>query len=138
MAVMSFRNADMHNIFSRDGSTRDVFLINGVLYKVENGGEYDVNAAEFEYILNMRDNLPEGVHFPETSLFRVLGEDVIATEIVTGQLKYHCFDRENDLDECDDFCLSDREIELLTGIVQDIHGFNVIVNDAGYWIIDAA
>lgn len=135
MAVMAYRNGDMHNIFSRDGSTRDVYLINGVLYKVENGGLIGINADEYDYINNMRDSLPSGVHFPDTALYRILGEDVIATDRIIGQLKYKCYDQEIG-DECDDFCLSDQEIEMLTGYSQDMSGFNTIVNDDGYWIID--
>lgn len=123
--------------FSRDGSTRTVFLINGVIYKVEDYGYAGVNASEYDVMLNMRTALPAGVFFPEVSLFTIGDVDVIAMDYIRGQAIYQCVcDFTGDI--CDPCCMTDSERDILVPIMDDPSGFNAIRTDSGVYIIDAA
>lgn len=124
-------------VFSYDGSTRIVYLINDVIYKVECNKELPWNANEYDYMLNMRTALPAGVFFPEVSMFTIDGVDVIAMEYIKGQPIRQCYCIDVG-DDCDEFCWTGDEVYLLSECVSDPSGMNVIRTSRGYYIIDAA
>lgn len=120
-------------LLSADGSTRMVYLINGVVYKVE---AWDgINETEFDTIIN--NDLPAGVFYPEVSLFTISGRTVIAMEYVEGTPIYQCLcDMTGDV--CDSVCMTPQEADFLCPLLDDPSGFNIIRNEHGYYIIDAA
>lgn len=138
LALSDYESGMMDYLFA-DGSTRYVFLINGVLYKVNYrtaAGDYD-NIEEFETINAKRASLPAGVFYPETSLHRINDRFVIAQKIVTGQPVYRCVcDMVGDV--CSEYCMPEDVIELTDPFMQDQCGFNVIINDDGVHIVDCA
>lgn len=123
------------NLFSREGSTRTVYLINDVLYKVEDIA--GINAEEYDVILNTRDILPDNIRFPQTSLFDIDGNAVIACERISGQVKYACA-CEYSGDICDIVCFTAVEYDIVCDFLNDPSGMNVIISDNVYYIIDAA
>lgn len=124
---------DWDYLLSAEGTTRMVFLINGVVYKIDSG--FGANVAEYENITAYRDMLPEGFLFPETSLFHVNGMDVIAMEYIEGVGVAACY-LENET--CDGTCAPQEVVDVLNDFHLDSGGMNVIINDSGYWIVDAA
>ena len=132
---MAYRDSDDTFLFSADGSTRMVYLINGVIYKVE--GFEGTNEAEYDKILNTRESLPAGVFYPETSLFTIDGENIIAMEYIEGTAIYDCYCVDMG-DECDSVCMTDSEKFFLVCLIDDPSGMNIIRNIHGYYIVDAA
>lgn len=122
-------------VLSDDGSTRSVYLIDGVVYKREHW--YGINSTEYDNILNGKADLPEGVSYPEVSLYTIDGTDVIAMEYVKGMAIYECY-CEDMGDPCSDMCMTDKERDILIDCLDDPSGRNVIRCDSGYVIIDAA
>lgn len=136
IALYDFVIGDYSHILSREGSTRIVYLINGVVYKIDRGGYANVNECEYEAI-RMPKVLPDNVFYPEVSLYRVSDIDVLAMEYIRGQAIYQCIDRDTG-DTCDPMCMTDKELDLLVDLIDDPSGMNVIRTDNGYYIIDAA
>jgi len=121
-------------LLSSHGSTRDVFLINDVVYKVERQSDW-VNATEYEVMTTKR--LPVGVFYPEVSLYDIDGTEVIAMDYIEGTFIYECFCSLSD-DTCDSMCMTEHEREFLIPLLDDPSGLNVVRNEHGYYIIDAA
>lgn len=132
-ALRMYRENDISDLLSCDGSTRMVYLINGVVYKVNT---YDgTNEDEYDNISSLI--LPEGYRFPITSLYRVLGEDIIAMEYISGQCVCECYCTQDE--ECAPDCAPRDVVATMEDLNLDIGGFNVIVDDNGiYYIVDAA
>lgn len=122
--------------WSRDGTTRNVYLINGVVYKIEHFGMEGINAVEHDTMLNMRNSLPDNVSYPLTTLYSFNGIEVLAMEYIKGQAIYQCVDDFTG-EPCDDCCMTADEINLLIDILDDPSGFNTIRTNNGYYIIDA-
>lgn len=136
-ALMFHECRSWAHAFSRDGSTRTVFLINGVIYKVEDYGFQGINAIEYDNMRNMSSVLPAGVFFPAASLFTIGDVDVIAMEYIRGQAIYQCA-CDFSGDKCDPCCMTDEERDILVPIMDDPSGFNAIRTDTGVYIIDVA
>lgn len=136
LALTESRAREHAHLLSMDGSTRTVYLINGVVYKVEHYGVVRENRNEFETITRERDNLPEGVFYPEVSLFAVGNTEIIAMSYIQGQAVAECYCTPDE--ECDDSCMPAHVWEQVNGVLDDTGGFNVILNTEGIWIIDAA
>lgn len=138
-ALTSFRRGTMENAFSFDGSSRMVFLINGVIYKVNRDAE-DFNTEEFTMGNRLRPLLPENVAIPEMSLFDIGGEPVLAMEFISGIDTGECSARFFSL-ECEDDgeCMSDRLIANLNKIGwADSTWGNAILSNGTYFLIDVA
>src|SRR5690349_10007808 len=97
-ALSRFMVGDWTDILSANGTTRIVYIINGVVYKCE--GESGVNQTEFEVMSTM--SLPCGFAFPAVNLFQIGDVDVIAMEYVDGIAVAECFCL--DFEECDETC----------------------------------
>lgn len=134
LALSEFFSNSRRYVFSPDGTSRMVYLINGVIYKVED--IRGTNADEFDIMRNMRDSLPMGVFYPEVSLFTISGDDVIAMEYIEGTAIYQCIDADTG-DVCDSVCMTPQEAVFLPPLLNDPSGMNVIRNEHGYYIIDA-
>lgn len=138
-ALRDYNNNAYENVFSANGTTRMVYLINDVIYKVDCGtGYFSDNRAEYDNIMANSNNLPEGVYFPDTALFEIDGKNIIAMEYIEGEPMSECY--------CDEFeeehtssCLPDDIRDLVSPIIDDTGGENVILTDDGrIYIIDAA
>jgi hypothetical protein len=137
-ALAAFRERDFSYALSDFGSTRVVYLINDVVYKVEREDEDSKDANLYE-IENMLKGIPEGlpIRFPKASLFEVDGANIIAMEYIEGEEIGRC--------NCTEWephtksCMTIDEIRLLTPLNYDYWGLNTIrTNDGIYYIIDAA
>lgn len=122
-------------VLSAEGTTRMVYLINGVVYKVEYC--YGVNELEYDNILNSVSLLPDNVKYPEATLYSIEGETIIAMEYISGTAIYECF-CEDYGDDHADVCMTHSERALLVDIMSDPNGMNVIRTDTVYYIVDAA
>ena len=141
-AFNAFKNGTTENLFSRDGSTRMVYLINGVIYKV-NLFQDDLENANFdEYVAAkmLVRKLPDNVRIPEMSIFDINGNTVLAMEFVTGNPTGECSDRFFSTGcEDDGLCMPDRLIANLNklGWTDSTWG-NAIHSDGIYFLIDVA
>lgn len=137
-ALVDYRGRDNTRVLSRNGSTRVVYLINGVVYKVDKG-DNESNEAEYSTINLCVSDLPEGMYFPDVSLFRILGEDVIAMEYVPG-IPFALCNCAMMNDTCTTMCpANDAERALLEAlpIGYDSNGLNFIRTARGVCMIDA-
>lgn len=132
-ALLDYRDYNNRFLLSNEGSTRMVYLINGVVYKIESY-EDGVNLSEFETVNSVE--LQEGFAFPETALYSVLGENIIAMEYVEGMPLARCYCADTG-DVCAADCLDTETADYLDSLGLDSSGFNTIVADQTYYIIDA-
>lgn len=127
------------SLLSNMGSTRDVFLADGTVYKVETLS--GANLAEWEgykALSDPRTDLPEDVRVPRTELFYVGPTPVIAMEYVEGTAIGRCYCLQG-LETCEASCMTLDEQRALSSYVADIGGLNVIrATDGTYWLIDLA
>lgn len=141
-ALDAFRNNTRENLFSRDGSTRMVFLINGVIYKVNLFQDHIENANFDEFVAAkmLVRNLPDNVRIPEMELFDINGNTVLAMEFVTGNATGECSDRFFSTGcEDDGLCMPDRLIANLNKLGwNDSTWGNAILSDGIYFLIDVA
>lgn len=138
-ALTAATRGTLENVFSMDGSSRAVFLINGVIYKVNRDTE-DFNTEEFLMGNMLRPLLPENVAIPQMSLFDINGETVLAMEFIDGILTGECSDRFFSTGcEDDGLCMSDRLIANLNKIGwTDSTWGNAILSNGTYFLIDVA
>lgn len=121
-------------VLSYAGSSRTVYLMDNVVYKVENNLEdKGTNAYEFERMTTIKPST--GVFFPAVSLYTIDGTDVIAMEYINGQSVSECYCIEG-IEVCEADCMPDSVWQLVNGTLDDLGGFNTIVNDSGIYIID--
>lgn len=134
--ILKMHNAlDGTYLLSNSGTTRTVYLIDGIVYKV--GYSWD-NRAEFDNISRKGHLLPEGVYFPLTSLYEFGDRTVIAMEYIEGQAVGECYCDEYN-EPHTDICIPKDVLNLVSGIIDDTGGLNVIIKDNGdIYIIDAA
>lgn len=125
-------------ILSMDGSTRIVYRIDEVVYKVNNGmWDEDANLTEYETIRDM-GTLPDGVYIPETSIYSVDGQNVIAMQFIEGTAVAECYCIAG-LEECTDMCMSNDVWETVSGYLDDTAGLNTIITENGdIYLIDLA
>ena len=135
-ALDMLRNNVDDFILSDGGSTRITYLIDGVVYKVQWADADIDNLTEFDKINRMREHLPEGIFYPEVSLFNVNDIPVIAMDFIEGALKAECFCMKDE--RCTDWCMDNDMLVKLQPWLTDTSGLNVIVNAIGMFIIDAA
>ena len=119
--------------FSDEGSSREVYLINGVIYKI-NRNFYMDNQSEFLRASTVFNNLPEGYAIPEVALYG----DVLAMEYIEGTLMGDCIDTVLGMEcstpnECID--ANDSEILNLMGWDDQSYG-NAIRRDGIIYLID--
>lgn len=134
LALGMYLDYDHSMLLSADGTTRMVYLIDGIVYKV--GSDSD-NRWEFENITANADNLPEGVFFPKVALFEVAGSKVIAMEYIRGQVMAECFCHVGE--QHGSTCMPADIFAKVRDVIDDTGGENVIVTDNGdIYIIDAA
>jgi hypothetical protein len=138
-ALEAFRMRDHTHVYSFDGSTRMVYRFDNVIYKVNlDAWNTDWNRIEWDRIANVDVDLPENVRYPEANLFEVNDTAVIAMEFIDGQPISECYCLSN-IEECEDDCMTDDEVNLLVPLMSDPGGFNTIRCDDGtYVIIDVA
>lgn len=131
---------DSEFLFSTDGSSRIVYLINGVIYKV-NIDNYDANREEYEKAAIMRDRLPANVRIPELTLYRINGQSVLAAEKVTGISSGECWDNFLGM-ECTCLpgeCLDPILIEELNALGWDDPCYgNAIIDNGIVYLVDVA
>lgn len=139
-----FEHGDTEFLLSDWGSSRLVYRIDGVVYKVpRNMHEFGIeNKLEFDNALDMRDRLPSGVFLPAMSLYVVNGVDILAMEFIRGLETGACMDTWLGL-ECShnslDACLPHRTVRELEdcGWRDTTYG-NAIRNGTGLYLIDLA
>lgn len=133
-ALRDFLSGEDSRVLSFDGSTRVVYLIDGIVYKIEIEEFDSPNETE---IKNIRETvLPDGVFYPSTDIYYFGNTSVIAMDYIEGTAVAECFCVEPEV--CDDSCMPNDVWEKVNGILGDTGGFNVILNNEGIWIIDAA
>lgn len=123
-------------LYSNLGSTRLVYRVGNVVYKVNSGDwGYDCNLAEWEAIDDIA-GLPNGVYIPDTALYNVNGKNVIAMEFIEGTAVAECYCADFG-DECDDTCMPAHVWEKINGYLDDTSGFNTIIKANGdIYLID--
>lgn len=119
------------------GSARDVYLINGIIYKVET--EEDANNVEFANLINITD-IPANIGIPDFSMHVVDGRPVMAMEYISGVKVYtcQCFDIGLYECDCDTECILTGDILARlksVGLTDFVYG-NVIYDGETYWIVD--
>lgn len=140
-ALMSYDEGDRTFIFSRDGSSRIVYLIDGIIYKVNLDDSYDFNEREFNTAARLRDNLPDNVRIPEMSIYRFRNESVLACEYISGIRTGECFDKFVGMDcECPEKeCLPDNLATSLRNAGWDDTCYgNAIWSDDILYLVDVA
>lgn len=139
-ALNDYANGYDGFLFSRDGSSRVVYLIDGVIYKV-NIESYDANEEEYTKASIMRDRLPANVRIPELTLYRINGQSVLAAEKVTGISSGECWDIFLGM-ECTcqpDECLDPILIEELDSLGWDDPSYgNAIIDNGIIYLVDVA
>lgn len=126
--------------FIGEGCSRSAFLINGVVYKIHNGGSggYE-NNEEITRANIMRPYLPQGFAIPEMSLFVVENEDILACEYIDGILTGECSDGWVGL-PCSDngICISQQTMALIDNVIDfyDWSYGNVIDCEGVLYLID--
>lgn len=100
------------NLLLDEGTTRTAFLIDGVVYKVDD--DHGANELEIANYYKWRDRLPQGISFPEMQLYRVNGRYVIAAEYVDGEDTGDCVDEACGLPcTCESPCLSAATLDTI-------------------------
>lgn len=127
------------NLYSDHGSARQVYLINGVIYKIERYKGSNLNEWS-RYCSIAPEMLPTNIRIPEMALYRVGNEDIIAAEFVSGNEVGDCWERE-DYGTCNcppGVCLDANiaeGIRLYCNMVDLAFG-NVINVDDIYYVVD--
>lgn len=129
-------------ILSTNGSTRTVYRIGNVVYKVNQYFEanYDANVEEYRNIaaINANGNLPDGVYVPNVSLYVVGMHNIIAMDYVEGTAVAECY-CEMSNDTHTNTCMTNDVWEKVNGFLDDLSGLNTIVKDNGdIYLIDLA
>ncbi len=119
-----------------EGTTRMVYLMDNVIYKVQYDSRSGDNRLEYDNVIANRDNLPTGVFYPEVSLYTIDGVDIIAMSYIEGDAVGYCY--------CEQFnephtnlCMPKEVYDIVNNFLVDVSGANVIVNNNGIFIIDA-
>lgn len=132
LAMAHAISGDTTYLYSADGSTREAYLINEVIYKVENGEVPGVNSNEV-YRASLFSDVP-GARVPGMTLYG----DVLACEFVTGKSVGECPVEYGML--CDDHseCIPNGLADMLNVIGYDTAYGNIILSDGIYWLVDIA
>ncbi len=117
IALRDYEDGWMDYLFSDQGSSRSVHMVNGVLYKVDmyaHGNSF--NSIEWANTRKMLKNgLPENVAIPEMSLYEVDGAIVLAVECINGYETGECVGRLIGTGcDCDGPCLDRDYLDYLT------------------------
>lgn len=137
-ALLDYDEKVNDNVLSYDGTSRVVYLINNVVYKV-NLGNYIFNDLEYDNANRLRDILPAPIKIPNMTLYRVNGENVLACDYIIGEPTGECYDRLSGRHcFCEGDCLPEEVEDILNlNNITDLSYGNVIVDIFGqYWIID--
>lgn len=126
-------------LYSDDGSSRLVYLINGVIYKVDRRNYRD-NEAEFLAYKNMTGKLPTGISLPKMSLFQIGDREIIAAEFIRGIETGDCYDKYLGLEcLCGDECIDVGLLDALESIGwRDPTYGNAILSDGTLYLVDLA
>jgi hypothetical protein len=126
------------HLLSDEGSSRIVYLINDVVYKVNRHASYDDNLSEWENYRFLTENLPRGLFLPEMSLYQINDQNVIAAEYIDGDYTGECIDVGFGC-ECDSPCIDITTIEQLASLgIQDMSWGNAINYDGVVYLVDIA
>lgn len=126
-------------VFSYAGSTRTVYLIDNVIYKVNKMGDevWDDNASEWEHFLILRDRLPSPFRVPEMTLYTIGNEAIIAAEYITGSHTGECSSEWTDICECIGECIPTEMVHRLMSIGwSDPVWGNAIINNGIFYLVD--
>lgn len=125
-----------------EGWSRQAFLINGVVYKVDMEDGSPNNWDEIHNIRQMGPFMPANVRLPETSIFEFTGgEAVIAMEYIAGIPTGECGSSYFPNEECTcppGTCLSDEFLHPIRRLgIHDIgYGNLILSNDNVVYLID--
>lgn len=123
-------------LLSDDGCSRDVYLINGVVYKVSRGRFLD-NEEEFHNGESLRDLFQTfNVYIPAMTMYG----DVLAMEYISGELTGECGAAVLDIPcDCPDMCIPAPILANLThfGWNDPAYG-NAMWVDGSLYLIDLA
>ena len=135
LAATSYFVNDFTYLLSDEGGSRMVYLINGVVYKVEMYHDGD-NTREYENAIRLQSIIEPPFLIPDVSLFSHEDMTVIAMEYIEGFAKSrcYCFGEE----ECTAFCLPSEVADMASKFINDVSGNNVIETDDAYYLIDLA
>lgn len=125
-------------LLSDEGTTRSVYLINGIVYKVERYVICADNEREFVQYQLLKDKLPTGVYMPEMFMWDINGSRVIASEYIDGQDTGDCSDVGHGC-ECDSPHIPGPTIETLEALGwADCAWGNAKWCDGALYLIDVA
>lgn len=125
-----------NQFFIGSGNTRDVFCINGVVYKVNMSDSFDYNELEFNTACGMQDILPEGVRIPDMTLY---DGNVLACEYIDGTLMGDCIDTFVGLPcSTPEACISDELSNELCniGFMDQSYGNIIGTNEGIIYLVD--
>lgn len=141
-AFRSWADSTFEHLFSDNGSSRYVFLIDGVIYKVNRyaDGRWDANEDEYRNGEKMRGMMPAGVFIPAMDIYDIDGNIVLAMEFVSGLSTGECSGAWSGLGcECDGLCISDKLMDELCGLGWDDPCWgNAIRVGADIYLVDVA
>lgn len=137
-AIAADLTMNVHYILSDEGSSREAYLINGVVYKRElHAGTNLAEIMNYDR-LSTQHVLPEYIRLPEMELHYIDDEVILAAEYVDGYPTGECFDRWAGT-ECsgNEKCLSARiQDEIESFGISDLCWGNVLVKDSVYYLVD--
>lgn len=118
-----------------EGTTRKVYLINGVVYKVDLPGEC-ANELEICNYYRYRNSLPQGVFLPEMQLYRINGRYVVAAEYIDGIPTGDCIDEACGFPcTCEEECLNADLLGLIPWFTDTAWG-NAVWYDGVLYLLD--
>ena len=130
-------------LFSDDGTSRYVYLINGVIYKVGRpNGEWANDEEYAKYLATCPELLPPYLRLPETHRYVIGDSTVIAAELIEGTPTGECFASAVGMEcDCDPLaCLSPLIVDDIAMHldISDLAYGNVIIRDGIYYVVDFA
>lgn len=130
-------------LLSMHGCTRMVYRSDDIVYKVNAFPREDGDVNGFEHVKaeELRATAPEWLVIPQTTLWNVDGENVLAMPFIEGEVTGECESRAFNPDEpCT--CLYECLPEHIQGVIQDLHfdavsyGNILRLLDGRYCVID--
>lgn len=126
-------------VLSTNGSTRGVYLINNVVYKVEYDSYPFYNPLEYDNANTMREELLTlGICVPKVELF---ANNVLAMEYIAGEPTGECIPTfiGNECDCGEGQCFEDSIRDMLNSLdITDLAYGNLMWSNGQLWIIDLA
>ena len=140
LALHDYLSDSQTYLLSDFGCSRMVYLINGVIYKVNRRGygDYNANVAEYKQYQKIRYVLPTGVTVPDMFIWDIDGHTILASEYIEGALTGECYSMSIPCD-CPDKCIDDALVSALYNLGWDDPSYgNAIWSGDMLYLIDIA